>query len=69
VLHPGFSLGLFFDPEDEGDMFTRNIGSISADYTALYPKRPKHILQYNPGGRRDEGRPRKRFLCNLFAVY
>jgi hypothetical protein len=24
--HAGFLLGLFFDPEDEGDMFLRNIG-------------------------------------------
>jgi hypothetical protein len=22
----GFLLGLFFDPEDEGDMFLRNVG-------------------------------------------
>jgi hypothetical protein len=25
-LHTGFLLGLFFDPEDAGDMFLRNIG-------------------------------------------
>jgi hypothetical protein len=25
----GFLLGLFFDPEDEGDMFLRNIGSLN----------------------------------------
>jgi hypothetical protein len=24
--HAGFSLGLFFDPEDGGDMFFRNVG-------------------------------------------
>jgi hypothetical protein len=28
---------LFFDPEEGGDMFTRNFGWLSADYTALYP--------------------------------
>jgi hypothetical protein len=31
-------LGLFFDSEDEGDMFLWNIGWLSTDYTALYPK-------------------------------
>jgi hypothetical protein len=25
-FHAGFLLGLFFDPEDEGDMFLRNVG-------------------------------------------
>jgi hypothetical protein len=26
LLHPRFLLGLFFDPEDGGDMFLRNVG-------------------------------------------
>jgi hypothetical protein len=26
LLHVGFLLGLFFEPEDEGDMFLHNIG-------------------------------------------
>jgi hypothetical protein len=26
LLHIGFLLGLFFDPEDEGDMLLQNIG-------------------------------------------
>jgi hypothetical protein len=29
-----FLLGLFFDPEDRGDMFLRNVGSLSTYYTA-----------------------------------
>jgi hypothetical protein len=32
-------LGLFFGPEDGGDMFLRNIGWHSPDYTALYHRR------------------------------
>jgi hypothetical protein len=29
-------LGLFFDPEDGGNMFFRNVCLFSTDYTALY---------------------------------
>jgi hypothetical protein len=29
----------FFDPEDGGDMFLRNVGCNSMDYTASYPSR------------------------------
>jgi hypothetical protein len=32
-------LGLFFDPEDGGDMFLQNASWLSTDYTALYPRR------------------------------
>jgi hypothetical protein len=35
----GFLLGLFFDPEDGGDMFLHDVGSFSPDHTALYPRR------------------------------
>jgi hypothetical protein len=30
---------IFFDPEDGGDMFIRNVGCISTDYTAPHPRR------------------------------
>jgi hypothetical protein len=30
---------IFFDPEDGGDMFLRNIGCNSTDYTASHPRR------------------------------
>jgi hypothetical protein len=32
-------VGLFFDRENGGDMFLRNIGWLSMDYTVLYPRR------------------------------
>jgi hypothetical protein len=32
----GFLLG--FDPEDGGKMFLRNVGWLSMDYTAIYPR-------------------------------
>jgi hypothetical protein len=31
--------GLFFDPEDGGAMFLRNVGCYTTDYTASYPRR------------------------------
>jgi hypothetical protein len=30
---------LFFGPEVEGDMFLQNVGLLSADFMALYPRR------------------------------
>jgi hypothetical protein len=32
LFHSGFLLGLFFYPEDGGDMFLRNVGKLSSDY-------------------------------------
>jgi hypothetical protein len=32
-------LGLFFDPEDTGDILFLNVNWLSTDYTALYPGR------------------------------
>jgi hypothetical protein len=34
-----YCLGLFFGPEDRGDMFLRKVGCLSTDYTVLYPRR------------------------------
>jgi hypothetical protein len=46
LLHAGFLRGLFFDPDDGGDMFLRNVCSFSTDFTALYPPLLEpHILQ------------------------
>jgi hypothetical protein len=38
-IHYSFFLGLFFDTEDGGDLFLRNVGWLSTDYTALFPRR------------------------------
>jgi hypothetical protein len=38
-FHADFLLSLFFDPEDGGDIFLRNVGYLSTDYAALYPNR------------------------------
>jgi hypothetical protein len=39
LLRAGFLLGLFFDPEDGGDMFLQNVNELSIGYTALYSRR------------------------------
>jgi hypothetical protein len=38
LLHVGILIGLFIDPEDGGDIFLRNVGRFSTNYTALYRK-------------------------------
>jgi hypothetical protein len=38
-FHAGFLLCSFYDLEDGGDMFLRNVGWLSTDYMSLYPKR------------------------------
>jgi hypothetical protein len=47
-VHAGFLLDLFFDLEDGGDMFLRNVGLLSRDYTALYPRRQYSLYLYSP---------------------
>jgi hypothetical protein len=34
-----FLLGLFFNPENKGDILPQSVGLFSRDYTALYPRR------------------------------
>jgi hypothetical protein len=36
-LHAGFLSSLLSDPEDGGDIFPLNTGSLSMDYKVLYP--------------------------------
>jgi hypothetical protein len=43
-FHAGFLLGLLFDREDGCDIFLRNVGWLSTDYTTSYPRR-----QYSSG--------------------
>jgi hypothetical protein len=43
-FHYHFSLGLLFNPEVGGNMFLRNFGWLSTDYTALYPRRQLHFI-------------------------
>jgi hypothetical protein len=37
--HIGIVFGFFFDPEDGGGIFLRNVSLLPTDYTALYPRR------------------------------
>jgi hypothetical protein len=39
LLLAGFLLGLFFEPEDGGNMFSRNVGWLQTDDIGLYPRR------------------------------
>jgi hypothetical protein len=45
LLHAGFLLGLLYSPEDRGDVFLPNIGWLSTDYSALYPRRHNSSVQ------------------------
>jgi hypothetical protein len=49
LLHAGFLLRLFFDPEDGGKMFLQNVYQLSTHYMMFYPRRlgsscPRSIL-------------------------
>jgi hypothetical protein len=44
IYRAGFLFGLFFDAEDGRNMFLRNVGWLSADYAALYPRRHNLII-------------------------
>jgi hypothetical protein len=39
VIHDSFLLVLFFGPEDVGDIFLRNVGRLSTEYTPLLPRK------------------------------
>jgi hypothetical protein len=44
LLHDGFLLGLFFNPEDGSNMFLQNDESLPAGYAVLYPSRQNSLL-------------------------
>jgi hypothetical protein len=46
-FHAGFLLGLFFDPEDGGDIFFQNVDWLSTDYMPLYPRRQYSLFSNN----------------------
>jgi hypothetical protein len=44
LFHAGFLLGLFFDSNDGGDKFLRNVRWLSTESTELYPIRKKSSI-------------------------
>jgi hypothetical protein len=38
LLHAGLLLGLF-NPENGGNLFLRNVGSLSMDFSTFYPRK------------------------------
>jgi hypothetical protein len=40
-------LGLFFDPEDGGNMFLQNVGWLSMDYTGIASQKAEPHILYN----------------------
>jgi hypothetical protein len=51
-FHAGFLLSLLFEPEDHGDMFLRNVGWLSAEYTALCSRRQSSSAFSTPSSER-----------------
>jgi hypothetical protein len=51
LIHAGFSLGLFFDPEDGGDILSRDGGWLAADYMCVISQTTvlsaNHFLEEN----------------------
>jgi hypothetical protein len=54
IFHAGFLLGLFFEPEDTGDLFLRNVGWLSTDSTVLYPRRYYPLITFVQGSFSDD---------------
>jgi hypothetical protein len=47
ALLAGFLPGIFFGPEDGGDIFLRNVDLPSTDYRALSPRRQYSLVLLN----------------------
>jgi hypothetical protein len=68
LLHAGFLLGLFFDPEHGGDILLGNVGWLSADHTPLYVNRDSIVSIATGYGLGDRGvRVRVPVGSNIFS--
>jgi hypothetical protein len=61
----GFLLVLFFGAEDGGDAFLRNVGWLSTDYTAFYPRRqiPSQLPLWRPQLLHEQGSSNNSRYC------
>jgi hypothetical protein len=47
LLHSGLLFGLFFDPEDGGEMFLRNACWLLTGHTELYLRRQNYLFAFS----------------------
>jgi hypothetical protein len=58
-FHASILLSLFFDPEDGDNIFLQNVGWLSREYMALYPKSQYSFKNMEFHRVLEKGRPRK----------
>jgi hypothetical protein len=59
---------LVFEPEDGGDVFLRNFGSFSTDYTALYPQKMEHFVTIAMRTSNPTWHGTPTFVCQLISL-